>query len=47
MANKPYDNYEYEGVDHGFHNDTTPRYDENAAELAWQRILEFFDANLK
>jgi len=46
-AGKPYDNYEYEAVDHGFHNDTTPRYDENAAELAWQRTLEFFDANLK
>lgn len=46
-AGKPYYNYEYEAVDHGFHNDTTPRYDENAAELAWQRTLEFFDANLK
>jgi len=45
-ADKPYTNYEYEGVDHGFHNDTTPRYDEGAAELAWQRTLEFFAANL-
>ncbi len=46
-AGKPYANYEYEGVDHGFHNDTTPRYDEYAAELAWQRTSEFFTANLK
>ena len=46
-AGKPYANYEYEDVDHGFHNDTTPRYDEYAAELAWQRTSEFFTANLK
>ena len=46
-ANKPYSNHEYEGVDHGFHNDTTPRYDKDAAELAWQRTVEFFAANLK
>jgi len=45
-AGKPYTNYEYEGVDHGFHNDTTPRYDKPAAELAWQRTLEFFAENL-
>jgi carboxymethylenebutenolidase len=44
---KPYDNNDYEGVDHGFHNDTTPRYDKDAAELAWQRTLEFFTTNLK
>jgi carboxymethylenebutenolidase len=37
----------YEGVNHGFHNDSTPRYDEKAAKLAWQRTLDFFAANLK
>ena len=37
----------YPGVQHGFHNDTTPRYDEAAAKLAWSRTLAFFNANLK
>ncbi len=37
-----YTAYVYEGVNHGFHNDTTPRYDEKAAKLAWQRTLDFF-----
>ncbi len=37
----------YEKANHGFHNDTTPRYDESAAKLAWQRTLDFFAANLK
>lgn len=37
----------YEGVNHGFHNDTTPRYDEAAAKLAWQRTLDFFNKHLK
>ena len=32
----------YEGKQHGFHNDTTPRYDVEAAKLAWDRTLEFF-----
>jgi len=32
----------YEGANHGFHNDTTPRYDEAAAKLSWQRTLDFF-----
>lgn len=36
----------YPDVNHGFHNDTTPRYDEAAAELAWSRTLEFFGAHL-
>ena len=36
----------YEGANHGFHNDTTPRYDEKAATLAWSRTLEFFKQNL-
>ncbi len=37
----------YPGVNHGFHNDSTPRYDEDAAELAWSRTIEFFNANLR
>jgi carboxymethylenebutenolidase len=36
----------YEGTNHGFHNDTTPRYDEEAAKLAWQRTLDFFKEHL-
>ena len=47
-ANKVrYTAYMYEGVNHGFHNDTTPRYDEAAAKLAWQRTVEFFKKELK
>ena len=42
-----YTAYVYEGANHGFHNDTTPRYDEPAAKLAWKRTLEFFDKYLK
>lgn len=37
----------YPGTNHGFHNDTTPRYDEAAAKLAWERTLAFFEAELK
>ena len=37
----------YEGTNHGFHNDTTPRYDEEAAKLAWQRTLDFFNEHLR
>jgi carboxymethylenebutenolidase len=36
----------YPGVNHGFHNDTTPRYDEAAATLAWERTINFFKAKL-
>jgi carboxymethylenebutenolidase len=39
--------YVYEGANHGFHNDTTPRYDEAAAKLAWQRTLDFLDKYLR
>src|SRR3954451_7826298 len=42
-----YTGYVYEGANHGFHNDTTPRYDEAAAKLAWQRTLDFFNKYLK
>ncbi len=45
--NVKYEMHMYEGANHGFHNDTTPRYDEAAAKLAWQRTLAFFAANLK
>ena len=37
----------YLGVNHGFHNDTTPRYDEAAAKLAWERTISFFNETLK
>jgi len=42
-----YTGYVYEGANHGFHNDTTPRYDEPAAKLAWQRTLDFFNKYLR
>lgn len=43
---KEYTAYVYPGVNHGFHNDTTPRYDKAAAELAWKRTIDFFKAKL-
>src|SRR5215218_10797491 len=45
--NKVYQVFMYEGKQHGFHNDTTPRYDEAAAKLAWTRTLEFFNKYLR
>jgi carboxymethylenebutenolidase len=46
-ANKvDYQHYVYPGTQHGFNNDTTPRYDEAAAKLAWQRTVEFFKKHL-
>ena len=42
-----YTGYVYEGAQHGFHNDTTPRYDEAAAKLAWSRTIDFFNQNLR
>ena len=42
-----YTAYVYEGANHGFHNDTTPRYDQPAAKLAWQRTLDFFNKYLR
>ncbi|MEG1039589.1 YghX family hydrolase [Pseudomonas sp. NUPR-001] len=41
-AGKTYEAYFYPGANHGFHNDTTPRYDEAAAKLAWERTLAWF-----
>jgi carboxymethylenebutenolidase len=47
-ANKVrYQAHFYPGTNHGFHNDTTPRYDEAAAKLSWQRTLAFFKEHLK
>ena len=45
-AGVDYVHHDYAGVQHGFHNDTTPRYDEKAAELAWSRTVEFFEKHL-
>ncbi len=45
-AGKTYEAYIYPGANHGFHNDSTPRYDEAAANLAWDRTVAFFKANL-
>jgi carboxymethylenebutenolidase len=42
-----YEMFMYPGTQHGFHNDSTPRYDEAAAKLAWSRTVAFFKANLK
>ena len=44
--NKDYTAHIYPGVNHGFHNDTTPRYDEAAATLAWERTIAFFNTHL-
>jgi len=43
---KEYTAYIYPGVNHGFHNDTTPRYDKAAAELAWKRTIDLFTEKL-
>ena len=43
----PYWAYFYAGANHGFHNDTTPRYDEASAKLAWQRTLALFNKYVK
>ncbi len=46
-AKVPYEAYVYPGVQHGFNNDTTPRYDEAAAKLAWGRTIDFFNTHLR
>ncbi|MEX2138468.1 MAG: dienelactone hydrolase family protein [Pirellulales bacterium] len=43
---KSFEAYVYEGANHGFHNDTTPRYDDAAAKLAWKRTVAFFKKHL-
>lgn len=46
-ANKvDYQHFTYPGTQHGFNNDTTPRYDEAAAKLAWKRTIDFFKKHL-
>jgi carboxymethylenebutenolidase len=45
--NIKYTAFIYEGAQHGFNNDTTPRYDEKSAKLAWQRTVDFFNQNLR
>lgn len=44
---KKFESYMYEGKQHGFHNDTTPRYDADSAKLAWERTLAFFNKHLR
>jgi carboxymethylenebutenolidase len=44
--NVKYEMFKYPGTQHGFNNDTTPRYDEKSAKLAWQRTVEFFKKQL-
>lgn len=46
-AGVSYEAHVYAGVQHGFNNDTTPRYDAVAAKLAWQRTLSFFNTHLR
>ncbi|SIN90180.1 YghX family hydrolase [Vannielia litorea] len=43
---KVHEGHVYAGANHGFHNDTTPRYDEDAATLAWERTIEWFNRYL-
>ena len=45
-AGVKYERHLYPGTQHGFHNDTTPRYDAAAAKLAWERTIAFFEKNL-
>ena len=45
-ANVPYTMHMYDKANHGFHNDSTARFDETNAELAWQRTLIFFNQHL-
>ena len=46
-AKVPYLAHVYPGTQHGFNNDTTPRYDEKAAKLAWQRTMDFFAKHVR
>lgn len=45
--NTRYQMFMYDNTNHGFHNDTTPRYDEAAAKLSWQRTLDFFNKHVR
>jgi carboxymethylenebutenolidase len=46
-AHVKYEAHVYPGTEHGFNNDTTPRYDEKAARLAWGRTIELFRRTLR
>jgi carboxymethylenebutenolidase len=46
-ANVPHQAFTYPGTQHGFNNDTTPRFNEAAAKLAWSRTVEFFNKHLR
>jgi carboxymethylenebutenolidase len=46
-ANVKYERFVYPGTQHGFNNDTTPRYDAAAAKLAWERTIAFFNKHLR
>jgi carboxymethylenebutenolidase len=46
-ANVKYERHLYPDTQHGFNNDTTPRYDEKAAKLAWERTIEFFNKHVR
>jgi carboxymethylenebutenolidase len=46
-SNIPHEGYIYPKANHGFHNDTTPRYDEAAAKLAWTRTVDWFNKYLR
>ncbi|MGE4339705.1 MAG: dienelactone hydrolase family protein, partial [Pigmentiphaga sp.] len=46
-AGKTYEAHVYPGTNHGFHNDSTPRYDEAAAKLAWDRTIDWFERHLR
>jgi carboxymethylenebutenolidase len=46
-AHLPHEGHIYKGTNHGFHNDTTPRYDEAAAKEAWQHTLDWFNKYLR
>ena len=47
QAHVPHEGHIYKGANHGFHNDTTPRYDEAAAKEAWQHTLDWFNKYLR
>jgi carboxymethylenebutenolidase len=46
-AGVTYERHLYPGTQHGFNNDTTPRYDEAAAKLAWSRTIAFFNTHVR
>ncbi|HEX5631935.1 MAG TPA: dienelactone hydrolase family protein, partial [Gemmatimonadales bacterium] len=46
-AGVPHEGHVYKATNHGFHNDTTPRYDAAAATLAWERTVAFFNRHVR